>query len=183
MGVVDIYVAYRFIKGLTLKWTSWDAYKEGVIDKKGKVIVEPKDRTKKQKNSYGAFNRLIASVKRIFDKIPFVRSRVGSFAAALWLLKEEARKNGANELDLEKLFIDQVFEGEVPSEDINEETECTTIPRGRYHVVDDITETNEMIELKEDVQSFANELGVPLYRIHNGNGDTIVISYTNIERV
>ena len=38
MGVVDIYVAYRFIKGLTLKWTSWDAYKEGVIDKKGKVI-------------------------------------------------------------------------------------------------------------------------------------------------
>lgn len=183
MGAVDIYVAYRFIKGLTLRWTSWEAYKEGVIDKDGKVILEPKERSKKQKNSYGAFNRLIASVKRVFDKVPFVRSKVGSFAAALWLLKEEAKKNGASELDLEALFMEQVFNDKFTLEDIKEDVQCTTIPRGKYHIVDDITETNEILDLKEDVCSFIDELGVPLYHIHNSNGETITISYSNIERV
>jgi hypothetical protein len=183
MGAVDIYVAYRFIKGLTIKWKSWDAYKEGVIDENGKVIVEPDDRTRKQKNSYGAFNRLIASVKRVFNKVPFVRSRVGSFAAALWLLREEAKKAGAAEIDIEQIFIDQVFEGEFNIKDINEDVNHNTIPRGTYHVTDDISETNEIIKLGEDINSFSSELGVPLFHIHNANGTNIVISYSNMEKV
>ena len=183
MGAVDIYVAYRFIKGLTIKWKSWDAYKEGVIDENGKVIVEPEDRTRKQKKSYGAFNRLIASVKRVFNKVPFVRSRIGSFAAALWLLREEANKDGATEVDIEQMFIDQVFEGEFNIEDIKEDVTHNTIPRGTYHVTDDISETNEIIKLDEDINSFGSELGVPLFHIHNANGTNIVISYSNVEKV
>ena len=184
MGAVDIYVAYRFIKGLTIKWKSWDAYKEGVIDEDGKVIVEPDDRTRKQKNSYGAFNRLIASVKRVFNKVPFVRSKIGSFAAALWLLREEAKKNGASEVDIERMFISQVFEeGEFDSCNIKEDVTHNTIPRGTYHVTDDISETNEIIKLGEDINSFSSELGVPLFHIHNANGTNIVISYSNMEKV
>jgi hypothetical protein len=182
-GVVDIYVAYRFIKGLTIKWKSWDAYKEGVIDEKGRVIVEPKNRSKKQKKSYGAFNRLIASVKRVFDKVPVVRSRIGSFATALWLLKEEARQNGATDINIEQLFIDQIFEGEFELEDIKEDIECYIIPKGRYHVVDDISETNETIHIVEDVASFGSELGVALFNIHNSTGASIIVSNSNMERV
>jgi len=181
-GIIDAYVAYRFIKGLTLKWKSWDAYKEGVIDDDGKVITEPDDRTKKQKKSYGAFDRLIASVKRVFNKVPVVRSRVGSFATALWLMKEDATKKGATEIDIEQLFMEQ-FEISLEDVIINENVECNTIPRGTYHIVDDISETNEIIKLDEDINSFGSELGVALFHIHNANGTNIVVSYSNVEKV
>ncbi len=181
-GIIDAYVAYRFIKGLTLEWKSWDAYKEGVIDDDGKVITEPDDRTKKQKKSYGAFDRLIASVKRVFNKVPVVRSRVGSFATALWLMKEDANKKGATDIDIEQLFMEQ-FEISLEDVNINEDVECNTIPRGTYHIVDDISETNENIQLNEDINSFGSELGVPLFNIHKSNGEHIVVSYANLERV
>ena len=38
IGLVDTYLAYKFIKMLATPWKKTDAYKLGIIDKKGKRI-------------------------------------------------------------------------------------------------------------------------------------------------
>ena len=36
-GAVDIFLVYQFLKRLAQPFTSWDAYKEGVIDREGNI--------------------------------------------------------------------------------------------------------------------------------------------------
>ena len=95
MSAVDIYVAYKFIKILSTPWKKTDAYKLGIIDDDGKVLIKKKDlETREQKKAYTIFHRLIWNVKRLLDKLPAGKTRVGSFAAALWMLKEYAESRG-----------------------------------------------------------------------------------------
>lgn len=84
----DMVYTFRFIRMLVLDWKSWDAYKQGVIDEKGKRIkAQPLD-TDARKSSYTPFIRLAANVKRLLGKVPGLGSGLGSFAAALFLIKE-----------------------------------------------------------------------------------------------
>lgn len=92
MGIIkkgaDLVYAFRFVRMLVMKWENWDAYKEGLIDAKGKRIKSVKVKTDAQKNAYTPFIRLVANIKRLIQKIPGGGSKLGSFAAALFLLKE-----------------------------------------------------------------------------------------------
>jgi len=88
-GVLDIFLIYQFLRRLVKPFNKWDAYKTGVIDRNGKVIVDKQNRTTKQKNSWGYYDRLIANLKKLLGKIPGGKSRIASFAAALLLLKEQ----------------------------------------------------------------------------------------------
>jgi len=85
----DLVYAFRFVRMLVMKWENWDAYKEGLIDAKGKRIKSVRIKTDAQKNAYTPFIRLVANLKRIIQKIPGGGSKLGSFASALFLLKEK----------------------------------------------------------------------------------------------
>jgi len=85
----DLVYAFRFVRMLVMKWENWDAYKEGLIDEKGKRIKSVRIKTDAQKNAYTPFIRLVANLKRIIQKIPGGGSKLGSFASALFLLKEK----------------------------------------------------------------------------------------------
>jgi hypothetical protein len=87
-GAVDLAYTFRFIRMLVLDWKSWDAYKQGVIDENGKRNKDVKLDTDEKKNSYTHFIRLCANVKRLLNKVPGGGSKLGSFAAALYLVKE-----------------------------------------------------------------------------------------------
>ena len=93
MGIIkkgaDLVYAFRFVRMLVMKWENWDAYKEGLIDEKGKRIKSVRVKTDAQKNAYTPFIRLVANLKRIIQKIPGGGSKLGSFASALFLLKEK----------------------------------------------------------------------------------------------
>ena len=93
MGIIkkgaDLVYAFRFVRMLVMKWENWDAYKEGLIDEKGKRIKSVRVKTDAQKNAYTPFIRLVANIKRIIQKIPGGGSKLGSFASALFLLKEK----------------------------------------------------------------------------------------------
>jgi len=43
--VVDLFLVYQFIRRLATPFDKWDAYKEGIIDDKGKVLIKKKDFT------------------------------------------------------------------------------------------------------------------------------------------
>ena len=88
-GVVDLAAIYMFLKRLVTPFDQWDAYKTGLIDKNGKVIVDKADRTPEQNKSFGYFDRLVANLKKLLGKIPGGKSRIASFAAALLLLREK----------------------------------------------------------------------------------------------
>lgn len=88
-GAIDIAAVYMFLKRLVTPFEKWDAYKVGMIDSEGKVIVSKDERTPEQEKSWGYFDRLVANLKKLLGKIPGGRSRIASFAAALLLLREE----------------------------------------------------------------------------------------------
>lgn len=79
---------FRFIRMLVMDWKNWDAYKQGVIDEKGKRIKSQPLDTDERKSSYTPFIRLSANIKRLLGKVPGLGSGLGSFAAGLFLIKE-----------------------------------------------------------------------------------------------
>lgn len=87
--IVDLFLVYSFIKRLATPFNEWDAYKEGVIDDRGNIILPKKNRdTIKQRKSLGHFDLLVLKLKKLLEKVPGGRSRIASYAAALWLIKE-----------------------------------------------------------------------------------------------
>jgi hypothetical protein len=105
-GAVDLAYTFRFIRMLVLDWKSWDAYKQGVIDENGKRNKDVKLVTDEKKNSYTHFIRLCANVKRLLNKVPGGSSKLGSFAAALYLVKE---KYSLSDNKLRKIMLESGF--------------------------------------------------------------------------
>lgn len=87
--IVDIFLVYQFIKRLASPFKEWEAYKLGIIDEKGNQLKKRKDFTKqKEHNAFGLFDVVIVKLKRLLEKVPGGNTRLGSYAAALWLIKE-----------------------------------------------------------------------------------------------
>ena len=87
-GVVDIYLVYQFLRRLATPFTKWEAFKTGVIDKEGKVLIPKNKRSPEQQRSFKVFDVMILKLKRLLGKIPGGKSRIASYAAALWLIRE-----------------------------------------------------------------------------------------------
>ena len=88
-SAVDLTYTFRFIRMLVMKWENLDAYKLGIIDENGKRQRNVKLDTDEKKSAYTPFIRLCANIKRLTSKIPGGSTRLGSFAAALYLIKEK----------------------------------------------------------------------------------------------
>lgn len=88
--IVDLFLVFQFIKRLSTPFKEWDAYKLGIIDEKGTQLIKKKDfTTRDQKNAFGIFDLMITKLKRLLEKIPGGKTRIGSYAAALYLIKEQ----------------------------------------------------------------------------------------------
>ena len=85
---IDLFVTYRFIKLLTTPFQKTEAYKLGIIDNKGNRITEPGTnkpttlRTIAEKNAYTVLHKLVFNIKKLFEKVPGLRTKVGTYAAA-----------------------------------------------------------------------------------------------------
>lgn len=87
-ALADFGYAVRFLRLLTMPVEKTGAFKQGVIDKNFKAIVPAKERTKIQKENYTIFHRIVFNIKRLIRKVPGGKSTVGSYAAAMLLIKE-----------------------------------------------------------------------------------------------
>lgn len=89
MGIVDLFMVYQFIRRLATPFSEWPAYKNGIIDENGEQIKARKDFiTVAEKESWTKFDVLVAKIKRMLEKLPGGKTRIASYAAALWLIKE-----------------------------------------------------------------------------------------------
>ena len=87
----DLSFVFRFLRLLTAKYTATNAYKLGIIDKKGKPLKKSSDlTTSEEKSSYTMLHRLTWKIRGLIEKIPLIgKSILLNYAAALFLLKEQ----------------------------------------------------------------------------------------------
>ena len=113
---IDLFVTYRFIKLLVTPFEKTDAYKLGVIDEKGNRIMPPPKggvrqtkpaslNTTEEKNSYTILHKLVFNIKKIFEKVPGLRTKLGTYAAALFLLKDTFKESVDDPDVFEKEFM------------------------------------------------------------------------------
>ena len=85
--VVNLFLVYQFLRRLTTPFDETEAFKHGIIDERGKKLKKPK--TKEEIDSYRMFDRMIFNLKKLIEKIPGGKTRIASYAAALFLIKEQ----------------------------------------------------------------------------------------------
>ena len=150
MGAVatigNIYFVYQFLKKLVTPFEKTEAFKLGIIDEKGKILKRRRDlETKDEKSAYTLSDTLIWNLKKILGKIPLGKTKLASYAAALWLIKEQDNgKIFVNEKELEKQFFDY-FE-KLENDELNEST---------YDNVSDKTVIGILQAYDEDQESHA----------------------------
>ncbi len=86
---VDLLIAYRVIKLLVTPFNKTPAFKQGIIDKDGKVLKPYRTlKATADKQAYTMLHRFVFNLKRILAKVG-IRGALGSFAVATALLLRE----------------------------------------------------------------------------------------------
>lgn len=89
--IVDLYLVYQFIKRLTTPFVDWPAYKLGIIDEKGNQLKKRKNLMKvAERDAFGIFDLMILKLKKLLAKLPGGQTKLATYAAALWLVKESS---------------------------------------------------------------------------------------------
>ena len=114
---IDLFVTYRFIKLLVTPFEKTPAYKLGIIDKDGNRVRPERDpntnirpamqslKTTEEKNAYTILHKLVFNIKKIFAKVPGLRTKLGTYAAALFLLKDTFKESVDDPDIFEKEFM------------------------------------------------------------------------------
>ena len=202
---IDLFVTYRFIKLLVTPFEKTDAYKLGVIDEKGNRIIPPSKgnvrqtkpnplSTIEEKNSYTILHKLVFNIKKIFEKVPGLRTKLGSYAAALFLLKDTFKESVDDPDVFEKEFMKYLKEeGYEIDDSISEEIIGfgEVLPKGEYVLVNDILnkEEEELTAKKGDkIAVFKDEppidtiLGVEIFPVvHLKTKEEIYVSLEDIK--
>ena len=111
MGVIttigNIYFVYQFLKKLVTPFEKTKAFELGIIDEKGKILKRRRDlEGEEEKSAYTLSDTLIWNIKKLMGKIPGGKSRIASYAAALYLIKEQQDGYKITEEELELQFFD-----------------------------------------------------------------------------
>ena len=200
---IDLFVTYRFIKLLVTPFEKTEAYKLGIIDKDGKRKTEqtvargvrPTNlNTAEKKNAYTVLHKLVFNIKKIFGKVPGLRTKLGTYAAALFLLKDTFKEHVEDPDIFEKEFMKYLKEeGYEIDNTISEEVIGfgEVLPKGEYTLVNDILNSEEeelQAKVGDKVVAFDDEppidtvLGVEIFPIvHVKTQEKIYISLEDIK--
>ena len=106
-GIGNIYFVYQFLKKLVTPFNKTKAFELGIIDEKGKILKRRRDlEGDEEKSAYNLSDTLIWNIKKLMGKIPGGKSRIASYAAALYLIKEQQDGYKITEEELELQFFD-----------------------------------------------------------------------------
>ena len=173
--VIDALIAYRVLKLLVTPFNKTKAFKFGIIDDKGKVLIKSKNFLKtfssqelpKAREAYTLLIRFVFNLKRLLGKVGIRGPITTSAAAAIAFFKEENGENLEVEKTVYKHLRENGFEFEI------KENYGEPFKPGTYRVNRDITdlEGDIVININEEV-------------IFEGNTDTTmgydVFKYRNV---
>ena len=200
---IDLFVTYRFIKLLVTPFDKTPAFKLGIIDKNGvrsteKTVargMQPTQlRTDEEKSAYTVLHKLVFNIKKIFAKVPGLRTKLGTYAAALFLLKDTFKEHVEDPDVFEKEFMKYLKEEGYELDDTITETVIgfgEVLPKGDYVLVNDILnkEEEELTAKKgdkviafEDVPPIDTVLGVEIFSVvHEKTKEVIYVSLEDIK--
>ena len=193
---IDLFVTYRFIRLLTTPFEKSDAYNLGIIDKDGNR-TDMKLTTSNEKNAYTVLHKLVFNIKKLFGKVPGLRTKVGTYAAALFLLKDTFKEHIEDPQMFEKEFLKYIKENNIELDDsIAEEVTLDNgkLSKGIYVLTQDVVtggEEDEIealegdeIEVFEDTPPEDTILGVDVFPvIHKKTKQKIFVSSEDIKEV
>jgi len=138
-GIGNIYFVYQFLKKLVTPFNKTKAFELGIIDETGKILKRRRDlETSEEKDAYNLSDTLIWNIKKLMGKIPGGKSRIASYAAALYLIKEQQDGYKITEEELELQFFDQ-FE-KMYNNDL--EFDSSTLRKFENALIEDTPTTN-----------------------------------------
>ena len=198
---IDLFVTYRFLRLLTTPFEKTDAFKLGIIDEKGNRIKLPKSTkvavelsTSELQSAYTILHKLVFNIKKLFNKIPGLRTKVGTYAAALFLLKDTFKESVDDPDMFEKEFVKFLKENNIEMDnEISEEVIGfgEVLPKGEYVLVNDILnkeEENLSAKKGDKVIAYDDEppidtiLGVEIFPIiHVNTQEKIYVSLEDIK--
>ena len=198
---IDLFVTYRFLRLLTTPFEDTDAFKLGIIDENGNRVMQKKVKkpavelvTSEQKSSYTILHKLVFNIKKLFNKIPGLRTKVGTYAAALFLLKDTFKESVDDPDMFEKEFVKFLKENNIEMDnEISEEVIGfgEVLPKGEYVLVNDILnkeEENLSAKKGDKVIAYDDEapldtiLGVEIFPvIHISTQEKIYVSLEDIK--
>lgn len=193
---IDLFVTYRFIKLLTTPFEKTDAFKFGVIDKDGNR-TDKKLYKVDEKNSYTILHKLVFNIKKLFQKVPGLRTKVGTYAAALFLLKDTFKEHIEDPQIFEKEFLKYLKENNIELD--NSIVEEVTLDNGKlakgiYKLTQDVVSTEDEeeiealegdeVEVFEDTPASDTILGVDVFPvIHKKTKQKIFVSAEDIKEL
>ena len=188
---VDLFVTYRFLKLLVTPWKKQEAYKQGIIDDRGKALKKARDlTTEAERESFTLLHRLVFNCKRIMQKIPIVRTQLGTYATALFLLKEKYNLDNLPEGEINQFLMENKlvsFDDKISEEVIGF---GSMLPMGEYKLKDQVTADDEEIDAQpgdivsalEDTSPSDRILGVDVFPvIHQRSNKIIYVSLEDIK--
>ena len=202
---IDLFVTYRFIKLLVTPFEKTPAYKLGIIDKDGNRIMpppiagvrqtKPKSlNTSEEKSAYTVLHKLVFNIKKLFGKVPGLRTKLGTYAAALFLLKDTFKESVDDPDVFEKEFMKYLKEeGYEIDDSISEDVVGfgEILPKGEYVLVNDILNKEEeelsakkgdKLEVFEDEPPVDTILGVEIFPVvHLKTKEVIYVSLEDIK--
>jgi hypothetical protein len=160
----------------------------GLIDANGNVLRKPE--TSEEKSKYNIFHKLVFNIKRMLNVLPFGKTTIASYLAALYLIKE---KTGVSDRALAKILKETT--GVDPRLMSLEEsfwylTEDGKLRAGTYTLARDLplSMTGDMLALKKTAVKIAensvpvgNIFGVNVYSAtHCKTGQKVLITQHDI---
>lgn len=107
--IADLYLTYSFISKLATPFEDWEAFKLGIIDADGREVKPiSKLKLQKERDAYGYFDRVVAKVKRLLATVPGGSSKIGTYAAALWFIKEDHDQDDDTILEALTEYVERV---------------------------------------------------------------------------
>ena len=186
---IDLLITYRVIKLLVTPWEKHEAFKFGIIDKKGLVLRKSRElKTQKEKNAYTLLHRFIFNLKRMLQKVG-LGSRIASFGVALALLLREGKFNDESKYLLENELLEYLKKKKLFSYNdikIKEQyfSESNCLKPGYYSLKYDVVNLDtEVVSKKGDViivekltKPLETFFGMDIFEVMIKGGDKILVS-------
>jgi hypothetical protein len=203
---IDLFVTYRFIKLLVTPFKDTDAFKLGIIDENGNRIMPPpkggvrqtrpaKLVTSEEKAAYTVLHKLVFNIKKLFGKVPGLRTKLGTYAAALFLLKDTFKESVDDPDVFEREFMKYLKEEGYEIDDTITENVIgfgEVLPKGEYTLTNDILNSEEeelQAKSGDKVMTFEDEspidtvLGVEIFPvIHVKTKEKIYVSLEDLDQ-
>lgn len=176
LRAADFFYTLRFLRLLTTPWEKTTAYETGIVDENGKKLKKPQ--TQEEKASYTPFHRLVFNLKRTLNKLPLGKTKLASYATALFLIKENT---GINDKKLIKVIKEATGVDIQDKLSLYESTEWfladdgVSIKEGSYILTKDLpistgenlAKQNTTVVIKEEHEPIGEVLGIPIFKAYH----------------